>query len=139
MPSSRPDGSRKAKAADATVARQKHLESFSQGTENLLTTNQGVVLPDNHNSLKAGARGPTLAEDFILREKLAHFEHERTPERVVNARGAAAHGYFELTRPMVPYTRADVLQEVTGQLAPAQVEPLRALQASRWAKTKGRP
>ena len=115
MPSSRPDGSRKSKAGDATAARQKQLESFSQGTENVLTTNQGVVLPDNHNSLKAGVRGPTLLEDFILREKLAHFQHERTPERVVYARGAAAHGYFELTKPLVEYTRADFLQEVGGR------------------------
>ena len=57
-----------------------------------LTTNQGLRLSDNHNSLKAGARGPTLLEDFILREKITHFDHERIPERVVHARGAGAHG-----------------------------------------------
>ena len=112
MASSRTEGSRKAKAGDAVAQRQKQLESFTQGPENLLTTNQGVVLPDNHNSLKAGLRGPALLQDFILREKLTHFAHERIPERVVFARGAAAHGYFELTRPMVEYTRADFLQEV---------------------------
>ncbi|HYE39132.1 MAG TPA: catalase [Ramlibacter sp.] len=112
MASSRAEGSRKNKAADAVANRQKQLEAFTQGPENLLTTNQGVVLPDNHNSLKAGMRGPSLLQDFILREKLAHFGHERIPERVVYARGAAAHGYFELTRPLVEYTRADFLQEV---------------------------
>ncbi|MET0382893.1 MAG: catalase [Burkholderiaceae bacterium] len=60
-----------------------------------LTTNQGVLVSDNQNSLKAGLRGPTLLEDFILREKISHFDHERIPERVVHARGSAAHGYFE--------------------------------------------
>ncbi|MGV3494981.1 MAG: catalase [Ramlibacter sp.] len=112
MASSRTEGSRKTKAGDPVATRQKQLEAFSQGPENLLTTNHGVVLPDNHNSARAGIRGPALLEDFILREKLAHFDHERIPERVVYARGAAAHGYFELTRPLVEYTRADFLQEV---------------------------
>ncbi|MEO6825298.1 MAG: catalase, partial [Nitrosospira sp.] len=59
-----------------------------------LTTNQGVAVGDNQNSLKAGYRGPALLEDFILREKITHFDHERIPERVVHARGSAAHGYF---------------------------------------------
>jgi catalase len=112
MASSRTEGARKAKAADAVTNRQKQLEAFTQGPENVLTTDQGVVLPDNHNSLKAGLRGPSLLQDFILREKLTHFDHERIPERVVFARGAAAHGYFELTRPLVEYTKADFLQEV---------------------------
>lgn len=112
MASSRAEGSRKSKAGDAVVSRQKQLEAFTQGPENMLTTSQGVVLPDNHNSLKAGLRGPTLMQDFLLREKLTHFDHERIPERAMFARGAAAHGYFELTRPLVEYTRADFLQEV---------------------------
>lgn len=115
MASSRTEGSRKSKAADAVTSRQKQLEAFTQGSENLLTTNQGVVLPDNHNSLRAGPRGPSLLQDFILREKLTHFDRERIPERVVYARGAAAHGYFELTRPLVEYTKADFLQEVGGR------------------------
>ena len=112
MASSRTEGSRKSKPVDAVAARQKQLEAFTQGPESLLTTNQGVVIPDNHNSLRAGVRGPTLLEDFILREKITHFDHERIPERVVHARGSAAHGYFELTRPLVEYTKADFLQEV---------------------------
>jgi catalase len=110
MAQSKQDAQRK-KAGDGAAAKQKQLETFSQGPENLLTTDQGVVIPDNHNSLKAGVRGPSLLEDFILREKLAHFGHERIPERVVYARGAAAHGYFELTRSLVEYTTADFLQE----------------------------
>src|SRR6201994_4203817 len=61
----------------------------------VLTTNQGVPISDNQNSLKSGLRGPTLLEDFVLREKITHFDHERIPERVVHARGAAAHGFFE--------------------------------------------
>lgn len=112
MPQSRPDASRKSKPGDSGAAKHRQLEGLAQGPESQLTTSQGVLIPDNHNSLKAGARGPTLAQDFILHEKLAHFERERIPERVVNARGGAAHGYFELTRPMVEYTRADFLQEV---------------------------
>jgi len=112
MAQSKQDAQRKSKATEVALAKQKQLESFSQAPENLLTTNQGVVVPDNHNSLKAGVRGPTLLEDFILREKITHFDHERIPERVVHARGAGAHGYFELTKSMVEYTRADFLQEV---------------------------
>lgn len=71
-----------------------------------LTTNQGVPVADNQNSLKAGLRGPTLLEDFILREKITHFDHERIPERVVHARGSAAHGYFEAYEAFTKYTRA---------------------------------
>jgi catalase len=59
-----------------------------------LTTNQGTPISDNQNSLKAGARGPSLLEDFVLREKITHFDHERIPERIVHARGSGAHGYF---------------------------------------------
>ena len=61
----------------------------------VLTTNQGVAIADNQNSLKIGLRGPTALEDFIMREKITHFDHERIPERVVHARGSAAHGFFE--------------------------------------------
>jgi catalase len=111
MAQSKQEAQRKSKTSESGAAKQKQLESFSQAPENLLTTNQGVVIPDNHNSLKAGVRGPTLLEDFILREKITHFDHERIPERVVHARGAGAHGYFELAKSMVEYTRADFLQE----------------------------
>jgi catalase len=76
-----------------------------------LTTNQGVRINDNQNSLKAGDRGPTLLEDFILREKITHFDHERIPERVVHARGSAAHGYFQVYESMAEYTKANFLQD----------------------------
>ena len=71
-----------------------------------LTTNMGTAISDNQNSLKAGLRGPGLMEDFILREKITHFDHERIPERVVHARGSGAHGYFECYQPLAPITRA---------------------------------
>ena len=75
-----------------------------------LTTNQGLPLADNQNSLKAGARGPVLLEDFVLREKITSFDHERIPERIVHARGSAAHGYFELYKSCKDITTADFLQ-----------------------------
>ena len=71
-----------------------------------LTTNQGVLVSDNQNSLKAGLRGPTLLEDFVLREKITHFDHERIPERIVHARGSAAHGYFECDAALGDITKA---------------------------------
>ncbi len=74
--------------------------------DRMLTTNQGVKIADNHNSLRAGLRGPGLLEDFILREKITHFDHERIPERIVHARGSAAHGYFECYQPLTKYTSA---------------------------------
>lgn len=80
-----------------------------------LTTQQGVPIADNQNSLKVGSRGPTLLEDFILREKIFHFDHERIPERVVHARGYGAHGVFELTNSLAEFTTADVLSQVGQQ------------------------
>jgi catalase len=71
-----------------------------------LTTNQGVAISNNQNSLKAGLRGPTLLEDFILREKITHFDHERIPERIVHARGSGAHGYFKCYKPLTKHTKA---------------------------------
>ncbi len=72
----------------------------------MLTTNQGVAIADNQNSLKAGLRGPTLLEDFILREKITHFDHERIPERIVHARGSGAHGVFESYAALTEHTKA---------------------------------
>jgi catalase len=85
-----------------------------------ITTNQGVPVADNQNSLKAGLRGPTLLEDFILREKITHFDHERIPERIVHARGSAAHGYFECSKALGEYTRASLFAEV-GKRTPVFV------------------
>src|SRR6201991_1119804 len=79
-------------------------------TGRALTTNQGVPVADNQSSLKAGLRGPTLLEDFILREKITHFDHERIPERIVHARGSGAHGYFQVYKPLSSLTKAAFLQ-----------------------------
>ncbi|MBL8267760.1 catalase [Steroidobacter sp.] len=76
-----------------------------------LTTDQGIRIADNQNSLRSGARGPTLLEDFVLREKIFHFDHERIPERIVHARGSAAHGYFETYESLADLTRAHLLQK----------------------------
>jgi catalase len=76
-----------------------------------MTTAQGIPVSDDQNSLRAGVRGPTLLEDFVLREKITHFDHERIPERIVHARGSGAHGYFELDRSLAQYTRAQFLQK----------------------------
>ena len=77
-----------------------------------LTTNHGIPIGDNQNQLKAGARGPVLLEDESFREKINHFDHERIPERIVHARGTAAHGYFELTESLSDVTSADLFQKV---------------------------
>ncbi len=79
----------------------------------LMNTNQGLKINDDQNSLKAGERGPSLLEDFILREKITHFDHERIPERIVHARGSAAHGYFELYEPMGQYTKAKLFNDIS--------------------------
>ncbi len=75
-----------------------------------MTTNQGLKLSEDEFSLKVGERGPTLMEDFHFREKMTHFDHERIPERIVHARGFAAHGEFEVYESMKPYTKAKFLQ-----------------------------
>ena len=93
------------------------LHELAGGTHPALTTNQGIPVSDNQNSLRATPRGPTLLEDFVLREKITHFDHERIPERIVHARGSAAHGYFELTKSLKQYTTAKILTE-TGKRTP---------------------
>lgn len=77
-----------------------------------LTDNHGHRIADNQNSLKAGPRGPTLLEDFVLREKIFHFDHERIPERIVHARGSGAHGVFECTHAIPELTKAQLFQEI---------------------------
>ncbi len=102
--------------ADATKTAVRgnggELHLLADGKHPPLTTNQGIPVPNNQTSLKAGARGPTLLEDFVLREKITHFDHERIPERIVHARGSAAHGVFELHTSLAKYTTARVLTEV---------------------------
>lgn len=90
-------------------------KNTSDATDQFLTTNQGVRINDNQNSLKAGERGATLLEDFIMREKITHFDHERIPERIVHARGSAAHGYFQLYKPLSKYTKAKFLNDTSRQ------------------------
>ncbi|SDP37103.1 catalase [Phyllobacterium sp. OV277] len=92
-------------------------EKGSHSSEDHLTTNQGIRVTDNQNSLKSGERGPTLLEDFVLREKIFHFDHERIPERIVHARGSAAHGYFELYESLADITKADLFQRA-GEKTP---------------------
>jgi catalase len=98
--------------ADQSMTRGRggdlHQEA-GRGTE-VLTTNQGIPVADDQNSLKVGERGPTALEDFHFREKLFHFDHERIPERVVHARGMGAHGYFETYESLADITRADLFQ-----------------------------
>ena len=93
------------------------VHQIAGGQHPALTTNQGVALSDNQNSLKANPRGPVLLEDFILREKITHFDHERIPERIVHARATGVHGYFELTSSLKKYTTARILTEV-GEKTP---------------------
>lgn len=83
----------------------------TDNTDKLLTTNQGLKINNNQDSLKSGERGPSLLEDFILREKITHFDHERIPERIVHARGSGAHGTFKLTKSLSKYTRARFLSD----------------------------
>jgi catalase len=92
----------------------------ADGSGQVLTTNLGVPLADNQNSLKAGLRGPTLMEDFILREKITHFDHERIPERIVHARGSGAHGFFETYKSLKRYTKASLFAEA-GKKTPVFV------------------
>ncbi|MGN7724659.1 catalase [Luteimonas sp. 22616] len=104
-------------AGKPTAAREirgnaDELHQLVGGAHPPLTTNQGLQVSDNQNSLRSTPRGPTLLEDFVLREKITHFDHERTPERIVHARGSAAHGYFELTKSLSKYTTAKLFTEV---------------------------
>ena len=102
--------SRQAAATEAAIGAGGELHQTAGGAAPVLTTNQGIPVSDDQNSLRVGARGPTLLEDFVLREKIMHFDHERIPERIVHARGTAAHGYFEVYKSLREYTKADFLQ-----------------------------
>jgi catalase len=116
-----------ANGGTATIHDQKlergeggELHQTASGKGAVLTTAQGGPVSDDQNSLKVGPRGPTLIEDFHFREKIFHFDHERIPERVVHARGYAAHGYFENYKSLSKYTRADLFQRA-GEKTPAFV------------------
>jgi catalase len=104
-----PTSASKARNSTLSNGGETHQQATSDGV--LLTTNQGLPISDNQNSLKGGGRGPTLLEDFILREKITHFDHERIPERIVHARGSAAHGYFQPYKSMKHVTSASFLAD----------------------------
>ena len=111
-----------ARIHDQTLTRGAggELHQFAEGDRPVLTTAQGGPVADDQNTLKVGARGPALMEDFHFREKMFHFDHERIPERVVHARGYGAHGYFETYESLAKYTRADLFQR-PGEKTPAFV------------------
>ena len=106
-----------AKDKDRNPGKGGETHQVAGGDRPVLTTNQGIPVSDNQNSLRAGERGPTLLEDFVLREKIFHFDHERIPERIVHARGSAAHGFFELYESLSDITRADLFQRA-GEKTP---------------------
>lgn len=109
-PGAQPTAPGSLKAPETANDKLTALDAFRKGSENYaLTTNQGVRIADDQNSLRAGSRGPTLLEDFILREKITHFDHERIPERIVHARGSAAHGYFQSYKDLSDITKAAFL------------------------------
>src|SRR6478672_7709497 len=97
------------RSSSAKTAKDRDLEKDMLEPGEMLTTNQGLPVGDDQNSLKAGVRGPTLLEDFHFREKITHFDHERIPERVVHARGAGAHGVFRSYGTASKVTRAGFL------------------------------
>ena len=111
-----------ARLGDAKVMRGPGGETHqvAGGDVPVMTTQQGVPVSDDQNTLRPGPRGPTLLEDFHLREKLFHFDHERIPERVVHARGFGAHGFFETYEPLTDLTCADIFQRA-GERTPAFV------------------
>jgi catalase len=127
-------GSQAPAGENVTVLPLDRVRADSAGQP--LTTNQGVVIGDNQNSLKAGLRGPTLLEDFILREKITHFDHERIPERIVHARGSGAHGFFESYGDFSEYTRAAPFQ-AAGKVTPVFVR-FSTVQGERGSKDTAR-
>ncbi|WP_202303527.1 catalase HPII [Dryocola clanedunensis] len=111
-PGAQPTAPGSFKSPDTSNEKLKSLDPHRKNGENVpLTTNQGVRIADDQNSLRAGTRGPTLLEDFILREKITHFDHERIPERIVHARGSAAHGFFQPYKNLGDVTKADFLSD----------------------------
>ncbi|MEO9278944.1 catalase HPII [Acinetobacter sp. WA-87] len=108
-------GADAANKANTTQKTEQLDKVRDDATNEALTTNQGVKIADNQNSLRAGIRGSTLLEDFILREKITHFDHERIPERIVHARGVGAHGYFQAYEGNERLTKAGFLTDPTIQ------------------------
>jgi catalase len=111
-----PISSTRKRSTQPADPRPAHVAPLWAQRGDRLTSAQGVLIDDTDNSLKAGARGPSLMEDFHLREKITHFDHERIPERVVHARGAGAHGTFRVTRSLADVTRAGFLAEAGSEV-----------------------
>ncbi len=105
----------KRQSTEKAQSKDLDLAEATVKPEQALTDNMGHRISDDQNSLRVGQRGPTLMEDFHFREKIHHFDHERIPERVVHARGAGAHGYFQLYESLADYTIANVLTDTTLQ------------------------
>lgn len=105
----------KAPKASNNAKKDDLLKNTESPQGQSMTTNHGVRISDDQNSLKAGDRGPTLMEDFILREKITHFDHERIPERVVHARGTGAHGVFKVYKSLAKYTSANFLNDTNAE------------------------
>ena len=111
-PGKQPTAPGSLKAPATQNSKLEQLDEYRKNGENAdLTTNQGTRIANDQNSLRAGSRGPTLLEDFIMREKITHFDHERIPERIVHARGSAAHGYFQPYRSLEKLTKAGFLSD----------------------------
>lgn len=105
------DRQRRTRSSGENKKRTQLLGHTEVPDDTTLTTDQGVAVNDDQNTLKAGARGPSLLEDFHFREKMTHFDHERIPERVVHARGAGAHGVFRVYESLADYTKAGFLTD----------------------------
>jgi catalase len=104
-------GSGRVSASKIDLKQDDLNPDIETGADEFMTTDPGLKINDDQNSLKSGERGATLLEDFILREKITHFDHERIPERIVHARGTAAHGYFQVYKPMAQLTKAGFLND----------------------------
>ena len=111
-PNAEPSAPGSMKMPDNATEKIRELDAMrSNGMGQALTSNLGVKISDDQNTLKAGSRGPSLLEDFHFLEKMAHFDQERIPERVVHARGSGAHGYFQVYKSLSKYTKAAFLQD----------------------------
>jgi catalase len=115
QPTARPGNQVDDNEIESTLGKGGELHQIAPDDSSVLTTQQGVPVADDQNSLKVGPRGPITLEDFHLREKIFHFDHERIPERVVHARGFGAHGFFENYESQAKITRADLFQRAGEQ------------------------
>jgi catalase len=104
-------------ANSRTSHRRAETHQTTDDPAKTLRTNQGIPIADNQNSIKSGTRGPILLEDFVLREKITHFDHERIPERIVHARGTGAHGYFQCYESCADITQSEIALGTAWKLA----------------------